>query len=1421
VLPVILLAFANDKQNSGAGYLRGLTAERNGIRDALMKAEENGLCQVVVEPDITVDRLFDIFQNSSYRDRIAIFHYGGHAESYSLLLESASGGKATAHSEGLVAFLAKQKSLKLIFLNGCSSQKQSEDLVSAGLPAVIGTSQSINDAVATSLSNRFYKGITAGMSVDRAWTDAVDQIKTENASDNTKALFTESILGAPMEDAFPWKLYVGEGGELSKAWNLPEAANQPLFGLELPKTYYRKLPQIPYPGLRSFTKEEASIFYGRGQDIRKLYTQIGQQQPVILLSGKKGVGKTSLLSAGLIPRLESSFEVAYCSLDEKDPATGLAEAMSKLRDSLELGPITPKDKSDLLLKIREVETSLESTSGFAKEILEEQLGRLKLIAGREHQNLYEQWMSIEEKSGKPLIVVLDELPDHPESWEEFKDALINIFEAKPAPLGKLILSIDSDQHDSFCALLQADQFPFAEVFLQPLTWDGLQEAITGITHSAATKDFYKLEIESGTSNNLPLAITADLSDGDQTLVAPFLQLILSSLWKMAVSDNAQSPTFTLRNYQQAVLTGDIMVGFLSCQLDQLKAWNATPVSSGLALDLLYLHTSALGKSSLLDADKRNQTYKDRQDLVNALVSQCKKLWLLTGSLSAGTRLGHNLLAQVVIREYSVSLDPGQQAARILNARTIESATSDKALWMSEEELEDVEKGLPGMRSLTEKEKELLAFSRIKKLEAQHDRKRRKTIRIVMVSMIAVFGIIAAWQWKRAIQRYEYSRAGELAFYAKEASKLDNTVAINIARKAYSILQAGSPPEVMQTLSEIFHTQDEVPFYAAKFEHKKMVNTAVFSPDGQNVLTASEDGFAKLWDRKGKLIRAFPHETEVFMAAFSPNGQQLLTQTLTNVYLWEKDGQLTDKDTILNPDAVISLDSFSTDGMKLISISTKPDTSAFGLVVHNLKHEDNLVIPSPNRNSMLVLQNGTCFILDKEGRPIKTLPVTAVISATFSSGGEKFLTCSRNADTCNIKIWNEQGDSIFNIKCLGEKVNAIFSPDSKSILTSANGFDAKAWDFTDPFLHRFPRQTLAIKTIDYFEAGDRYLTAGFDSTARIYNGSGRLIDSLKHKGEVVSAFFSPDGNSIITASHDSTSRLWVPKLSKVIVMEHKSEVTSAVFSHDGKSIMTASKDSLIRIWKPDGSILDSIHLHGEITWAGFSPDDSHMMAIASDSTATLMDISGAILHEMKHPGKIFSAAFSPDGQKLLTSCEDNLVRQWSSTGKGEPILILKHAEKPRNVVYSKDGNYIITGGRSIKIWSAEGELEDSLIHIENVSSIAISPDNGLILTTCNDHNSYLWNFNGNLLAKFKGHSLKINEGIFTPDGNHMLTVADDGYILRWNTPASIFDKLKKATIAPLSAKEEERYGVHVWNSYDIIHKIKLATIRLLSSKEEEK
>ena len=131
--PVILLAFANELVEGR--FLKNLSNEQNEIRKALEKAEDNGLCELVILSNTTIESLTETFQRKKYRDRISIFHYAGHAASYKLLLEGKDGENSEAHSSGLVPFLASQNGLKLVFLNGCNSERQAIDLINAGVAA--------------------------------------------------------------------------------------------------------------------------------------------------------------------------------------------------------------------------------------------------------------------------------------------------------------------------------------------------------------------------------------------------------------------------------------------------------------------------------------------------------------------------------------------------------------------------------------------------------------------------------------------------------------------------------------------------------------------------------------------------------------------------------------------------------------------------------------------------------------------------------------------------------------------------------------------------------------------------------------------------------------------------------------------------------------------------------------------------------------------------------------------------------------------------------------------------------------------------------------------------------------------------------------------------------------------------------------
>jgi len=61
-------------------------------------------------------------------------------------------------------------------------------------------------------------------------------------------------------------------------------------------------PQHPWPGLASFTEDNRSYFHGREDEVNELARRV-QRKPLTILFGQSGLGKTSILRAGIVPRL--------------------------------------------------------------------------------------------------------------------------------------------------------------------------------------------------------------------------------------------------------------------------------------------------------------------------------------------------------------------------------------------------------------------------------------------------------------------------------------------------------------------------------------------------------------------------------------------------------------------------------------------------------------------------------------------------------------------------------------------------------------------------------------------------------------------------------------------------------------------------------------------------------------------------------------------------------------------------------------------------------------------------------------------------------------------------------------------------------------------------------------------------------------
>jgi len=111
------------------------------------------------------------------------------------------------------------------------------------------------------------------------------------------------------------------------------ADHRPAGGAPAPEAEAAVDESNPWLGLISFTEETRAFFFGRDEEIGELARRV-QRKLLTVLFGKSGLGKTSILRAGLVPRLR---EQGYCPVyvriaygpDTPEPAAQIKEAIRR------------------------------------------------------------------------------------------------------------------------------------------------------------------------------------------------------------------------------------------------------------------------------------------------------------------------------------------------------------------------------------------------------------------------------------------------------------------------------------------------------------------------------------------------------------------------------------------------------------------------------------------------------------------------------------------------------------------------------------------------------------------------------------------------------------------------------------------------------------------------------------------------------------------------------------------------------------------------------------------------------------------------------------------------------------------------------------------------------------------------------------
>jgi WD40 repeat protein len=651
-------------------------------------------------------------------------------------------------------------------------------------------------------------------------------------------------------------------------------------------------------------------------------------------------------------------------------------------------------------------------------------------------------------------------------------------------------------------------------------------------------------------------------------------------------------------------------------------------------------------------------------------------------------------------------------------------------------------------------------------------------------------------------------------------------------------------------------------------HKLSVTSVSFSPNGKMLATASEDGTAKIWSiPEGKLVTTLKgHKGGVNFVKFSPNGQLLATASKDKtVKIWKRDGReintlavSSNQNVIVSfsPDNQIVATGGRYDTVKLWNLQEKQPKSTeiedFGTVTMNFsKDGDSISLFNKQGNLkfwyirdrpyLIKSFENACkdsyeyfinasvdskFMVLKQKESEKELYQTSVGEdycspsiifkhddrinyASFSPDGKLLASASQDgvvkiwdidyknpsfkrtdtdtdknrntkisfsfdgktvalgSDNKSIELQNRDGTHIKTIQ--GDSSILSFSPDNQTLATGSPDDILKLWKLDSKKEITLKGSTNRIVTIDFSPDGNLVAAASTDNLIRLWRSSdGKFIRLLKGQiKQVTNLSFSPDGQILATISDDNKVQLWNSRDGSLIKLleGHNEKVTSIRFSHDSKLLATIGDDNLVKLYKSNGTLIKKITEHNsQVTNVEFSRDDRKLMSVSPKSgEIKLWDSSnGNAIKSIDNYGML-SAEFSRNGDYITSINQNYTVKLW--TVEGELPLILKgHNDRITKVDFSSDGAMITTSSadNTVKLWDRKGKkLRTLQEHTKGVNDISFSPNGKLIASASADNTVKLWSTsNGKIFTTLKGFNYGINDDM----GIDQVNFSSDGKIL---------------------------------------------------------
>jgi WD40 repeat protein len=1149
--------------------------------------------------------------------------------------------------------------------------------------------------------------------------------------------------------------------------------------------------ESPFRGLLTFTERHANAFFGREAEIDRFIEQL-RNQAVLALVGLSGAGKSSLVRAGVIPRLRDKerwmvVRMRPGSRPFKTLAHHLIAAESESFDSK--GP-PPRDSMESL---DEDNVDVSDTRALA-DALEREPGRLALqlrALATQHQ-------------GKVMLFVdqLEELVTLNAGEKVRARFMAALCRAADEPLDpvRVVMAVRDDFLSRLMMIDEARQ-ALGNIFIMQRPGSEALEATLRDPIAAAGYAY--------DDPALPTEMVAAVCHEPACL--PLLQFAAQQLW-----ENRDSQDRLLLRSAYDAMGG--VEGALAKRADGvLEALSGDELSSARQL-LLRLVTvertrKVAAQHELLEG-LGDEAVRVLERLTDArLVTKRKQL--AVEHLRVTVELAHESLITRwdTLRRW---LDEGEddlvflaevsQAAELWKKR----GKRDDELWQGE--------ALADARRILDKSNHAIP-TKVERFiaAAKHKQARRSRLRRVavsaMVGALTIVVLVLAWQNYRVEQKHaeaqfqraqaqqqrgraEQKQAEALVEGARAAWSQGNALEAR-AKLRLALTTADTPsvhPLWWQLRDEPLLWQREVGAFAYG---------VAFSPDGETLAIACQNKSVYLVDVKTRALSVLRgHTDQVGVVGFRRDGKVLASGDWAGtVRIWDvQTGR--QLHTLSGHDAAVWGVSFSPDGNLLATSDWGGKTQLWNARTGKPKR----IMSTGTGGSGIVSfsPDGSLLAISALKNTVRLLDArTGEVKHILSGHGDRLTSSSHSARSVS------------------------FSPDGKVLASGAGDATVRLWDVqTGQQTRVLIGHSGGVRSVSFGPKGDflASATGNGDNSVRIWNArTGEPVLTLPgHPGGVLAVSFSPDGRTVASGGRDMMVRLWDTRSRKSAhrLSGHTAAVMGLSFSRDGAMIASASMDNSVRLWDTRTGDVKAV-LSGHATSAArvlsvsFSPDGRLLASGSTGRTVRLWDTaSGQIKRTLIAENSAHAAEFSPDGTALAVSNGEHLwdphtgkharalsaplgdqgldfspdgrwlaSASWEGTvqivdvrGGGPSRSLVGHTAPVMGVTFTPDGQRLATGSydKTVRVWDVPTGRETLLLkQPARAYWLDFHPDGRRLGVPCSDGVARIWDIETKkVVTELRGHSSEVNYLRFSGDGKFAATSSDDTTVRLWDVSTGI-------------------------------------------------